>query len=94
MDCVCATITLLIRKFLGVPNMPARHSQPTLAAAGVICGLGLVMRPNGLRIIFGLLLGVLVAVMIGALPRTAPPKAMALSPFTLRFSPALPVFTR
>jgi hypothetical protein len=53
------------------------------------------MRPNALRIIFGLLLGILAAFVIGALPRTASPKAMASSSeFALRFSPALPSFTR
>jgi len=53
------------------------------------------MRPNALRIIFGLLLGFLAAFVIGALPRTTvPPKAMALSSaFALRFSPPLPSFT-
>jgi hypothetical protein len=34
------------------------------------------MRPNALRIIFGLLLGVLAALFIGALPLMGPPKAM------------------
>jgi hypothetical protein len=49
------------------------------------------MRPNALRIIFGLLL-FLAAFFIGALQRpTAPPKAMELSSaFALRFPPALP----
>ena len=47
--------------------MLARRSQPTFAAACVFSGLGLVMRPNALRIIFGLLLGVLAAFFIGAL---------------------------
>jgi hypothetical protein len=73
--------------------MRALPSQPFLAAAGVLCGLGLVMRPNVLRIIFGLLLGVLAAFFIGALPRTATPKATALSSaFALRFPPAQPAW--
>jgi len=60
----------------------------------VFSGLGVIMRPSALRIIFGLLLGVLAALVIGALqPPTAPPKAMALSsPFALRFSPAQPAW--
>jgi hypothetical protein len=72
--------------------MPARLSEPTLAAAGVLSSLGVIMRPNALRIIFGLLLGVLAAFVIGALqPATAPSKAIALSSaFAIRFSPALP----
>jgi hypothetical protein len=74
--------------------MPARRSQPTLTAAGVLCGLVPVMRPNALRIIFGLLLGVLAALFIGALPLVGPPKAMEQSlAFALRFSPALPGVT-
>jgi hypothetical protein len=50
------------------------------------------MRPNALRIIFGLLLGVLAGFFIGALaPPTPPTKAMALSSaFALRFAPGLP----
>jgi hypothetical protein len=53
------------------------------------------MRPNALRFIFGLLLGVLAAFFIGALPLMGPPKAMEQSSaFALRFSPALPGFTR
>jgi len=49
------------------------------------------MRPNALRIIFGLLLGVLAAFFIGALPLMGPPKAMEQSSaFALRSSPALP----
>jgi hypothetical protein len=49
------------------------------------------MRPNALRIIFGLLLGVLAAFFIGELASpTSPPKAVALSSaFALRFPPAL-----
>jgi hypothetical protein len=75
--------------------MPARRSQLTLTAAGVLSGLVLVMRPNALRFIFGLLLGVLAAFFIGALPLMGPPKAMEQSSaFALRFSPALPGFTR
>jgi hypothetical protein len=71
--------------------MPARRSRPTIAAAGVLSGLGVIMRPNALRIIFGLLLGVLAAFFIGALPLMGPPKAMEQSSaFALRFSPALP----
>ena len=72
--------------------MPARRSQPTLAASGILCGFGLVIRPNVLRIIFGLLIGVLAAFFIGALSLpTPPPKTTALSSaFALRFSPALP----
>jgi hypothetical protein len=72
--------------------MPARHSQLVHAVAGVFCGLSLVMRPNALRIIFGLLLGILAAFFIGALaPTPPPPKAMTLSSaFALRFSPAPP----
>ena len=93
MDCVCATLTLLIRSLAGVLTMPARRSQPTHAAAGVLCGLGLVMRPNALRIIFGLLLGVLAALVIGALPIMGPPKAMEQSSFALGFSSALSGFT-
>jgi hypothetical protein len=65
-DCLCATLALLIR-------------------------FGVIMRPNALRIIFGLLLGVLAAFFIGALPLMGPPKAMEQSSaFALRFSPALP----
>jgi hypothetical protein len=78
-----------------VPTMPARRSKPTLAAAGVLSGLGVIMRPNALRIIFGLLLGVLAAIFIGALPplSAAPTKAVALSSaFALRFSPAQPAW--
>ena len=52
--------------------MPARRYQPTIAAAGVFSGLGVIMRPNTLRIIFGLLLGVLAAFFIGALPLIGP----------------------
>jgi hypothetical protein len=53
------------------------------------------MRPNGLRIIFGVLLGILAAFFIGALPLMGPPKALdQSSAFALRFSPALPSFTR
>jgi hypothetical protein len=54
------------------------------------------MRPNALRIIFGLLLGVLAAFFIGALAQPAPPpKAMApSSAFALRFSPAVQGFIR
>jgi hypothetical protein len=49
------------------------------------------VRPNALRIIFGLLLGVLAAFFIGALPLGSPTKAMEQSSaFALRFSPALP----
>jgi hypothetical protein len=50
------------------------------------------MRPNALRIIFGLLLGVLAAFFIGALAEPTPPtKAVApSSAFAFRFSPALP----
>jgi hypothetical protein len=71
--------------------MPAPRFQLTLAAAGVLSGLGVIMRPNALRIIFGLLLGVLAAFFIGALPLMGPPKAMEQSSaFALRFSPALP----
>lgn len=71
--------------------MPARRYQPTIAAAGVLSGLGVVVSPNALRIIFGLLLGVLAAFFIGALPLMGPPKAMEQSSaFVLRFSPALP----
>jgi hypothetical protein len=61
--------------------MPALH---------VFSGLGVIMRPNALRIIFGLLLGVLAAFFIGALPLVAPPKPPDLSSaFALRFPPAL-----
>ena len=71
--------------------MPARRYQPTIAAAGVLSGLGVIVSPNALRIIFGLLLGVLAAFFIGALPLMGPPKAMEQSSaFALRFSPALP----
>ena len=71
--------------------MPARRSQPTLAAAGVLSGLGVIIRLNALRIIFGLLLGVLAAFFIGALPLMGPPKAMEQSSaFALRFAPVLP----
>ena len=70
--------------------MPARRSKPTIAAAGVLCGLGVIMHPNALRIIFGLLLGVLAAFFIGALPLMGPPKAVEQpSAFALRFSPTL-----
>jgi len=75
--------------------MPTRRSQSTLAAAGLLNGLVAVMRPNGLRIIFGVLLGILAAFFIGALPLMGPPKALdQSSAFALRFSPALPSFTR
>jgi hypothetical protein len=71
--------------------MPARRSQPTLTAAGVLSGLVAVMQPNALRIIFGLLLGVLAAIFIGALPLIGPPKAMEQSSaFAVRFPAALP----
>jgi hypothetical protein len=64
--------------------------QPTLAAAGVLSGLGVSMRPNALRIIFGLLLGALAGFFIGALPLMGLPKAIdQSSTFALRFSPAL-----
>jgi hypothetical protein len=59
----------------------------------VFSGLGVIMRPNALRIIFGLLLGVLAAFVIGALPLMGPPKAMEqASAFAFRFSPAPPVW--
>jgi hypothetical protein len=48
------------------------------------------MRPNALRIIFGLLLGILAALFIGALPLMGPPKALEQSAFALRFSPVFP----
>jgi hypothetical protein len=71
--------------------MPDRCSQPTIGAAGVLSGLSLIMRPNTLRIIFGLLLGVLAAFFIGALPLMGPQKGMEQSSaFALRFSPVLP----
>ena len=73
--------------------MPVRRSQPNIAAAGVLSGLGVIMRPNALRIIFGLVLGVLAAFFIGALPLMGPPKAIdQSSAFALRFSPALPAW--
>jgi hypothetical protein len=51
------------------------------------------MRTTALRIIFGLLLGVLAAFFIGALPLVGPPKAMEQSSaFALRFSPAQPAW--
>jgi hypothetical protein len=88
-DWVCATFTLLIRSLPGADNARCR-SQTFLAAAGV-SGLGVIMRTTALRIIFGLLLGVLAAFFIGALPLVGPPKAMEQSSaFALRFSPALP----
>ena len=68
--------------------MPARPSQAVHAAAG---GFGVILRPNALRIIFGLLLGVLAAFFIGTLPFMDPPKAIEQSSaFALRYSPALP----
>jgi hypothetical protein len=74
--------------------MRARPSQPFLAAAGVLCGLAPVIRPNALRMFFGLMLGILAAFFIGALPSPTPPKAMALpSAFALRFSPTMPSVT-
>jgi hypothetical protein len=75
-----------------VPTMPARRSKPILAATGVLCELGFVLRPNALRIIFGLLLGILAAVVIGTLAPPAPPqKTMAPSTaFAFRFSSAPP----
>jgi hypothetical protein len=77
------------------PTMSARRSQPTLAAADALSSLGVIMRPNALRIIFGLLLGALAAFFIGALPLMGPPKALVQSSaFALRFAPALPGFTR
>ena len=90
MDYVCAT--LIVNSIASrVPTMSARRSQSTLAATGVLCGLGAIMRPNALRTIFGLLLGVLAALFIGALPLMGPPKVMEhSSAFALRFSPALP----
>jgi hypothetical protein len=69
--------------------MRARPSHPFLAATGMLCGLVPVMRPNALRIIFGLLLGVLAAFFIGVLASPTPPKAMAPS-FAFRFSAVLP----
>ena len=64
--------------------MPPRH---------VFSGLGVIMRPSALRVIFGLLLGVLAAFFIGALPLASPPKAIEQSSaFALRFSPALPAW--
>jgi hypothetical protein len=57
----------------------------------MLSGVGMIMRPSALRIIFGLLLGVLAAFFIGALPLVGPPKAIEQSSaFALRFSPALP----
>jgi hypothetical protein len=89
-DCVCATFRSLIRSLSGADNARCR-SQTVLAAAGV-SGLGVIMRPTALRIIFGLLLGVLAAFFIGALaPPTPPTTAMEQSSaFALRFSSALP----
>ena len=62
------------------------------ATLALLIQFGVIMRPNALRIIFGLLLGVLAAFFIGALaPPTPPTKAMALSSaFALRFAPGLP----
>jgi hypothetical protein len=70
--------------------MRARPSQPFLVVAGLLCGLGMVIRPNSLRMFFGLMLGILAAFFIGALaPPAPPPKAMApSSAFAQRFSPA------
>jgi hypothetical protein len=49
------------------------------------------MQLLGIRITCGMLFGILAAFLIGALPRTTPPKAVMLSSaFALRFSPALP----
>jgi hypothetical protein len=74
--------------------MRARPSQPFLAAAGVLFGLAPVIRPNALRMFFGLMLGILAAFLIGALPRTMPSKPTALhSAFALRFSPTMPGVT-
>jgi hypothetical protein len=51
------------------------------------------MHPNALRIIFGLLLGVLAAFVMGALPLMGPPKAMdQASAFAFRISAAQPVW--
>jgi hypothetical protein len=76
-----------------VTTMPACRSLPTLTAAGVLSGLGVIMRPSALRIIFGLLLGVLAAFFIGALAPPTPPQAKALSSaFALRFFPAQPAW--
>jgi hypothetical protein len=49
------------------------------------------MRPDASRIIFGLLLGVLAAYFIGALPIVGTPKVVEQSSaFALRFFPAQP----
>jgi hypothetical protein len=50
------------------------------------------MQLLGIRIMCGVLFGILAAFLIGALPRTiTPPKATVLSSaFALRFSPAMP----
>jgi hypothetical protein len=75
--------------------MRARPLRPFLAAAGLLYGLDVVMRPNALRMFFRLMLGILAAFLIGALPHTMPSKPTALSSaFALRFSPTLPVITR
>jgi len=59
----------------------------------VFSGLGVIMHPNALRIIFGLLLGVLAAFVMGALPLMGPPKAMdQASAFAFRISAAQPVW--
>jgi len=71
--------------------MSARRSQPSLTAAGVLSGVVAVMRPNALRIIFGLLLGIFAAFVIGSLPPSVSPKAtVPSSAFAVRFSPAVP----
>jgi hypothetical protein len=45
----------------------------------------------GIMVIFGVLLGLIAALVIGALPRTAPQKAMALtSAYVTPFAAALP----
>jgi hypothetical protein len=61
------------------------------AASPRVQRLRVIMRPSALKIIFGMLLGVLAAFFIGALPLVGPPKVMEQSSaFALRFSPALP----
>ena len=77
MDYFCAT--LIVDSIASrVPTMSARRSQSTLAATGVLSGLGAIMRPNALRTIFGLLLGVLAALFIGALPLLPRPYSVAM----------------
>jgi hypothetical protein len=90
-------MTLLVDSIACQGADNARSQLPIHACCRwrALCSLGVIMRPNALRIIFGLLLGALAAFFIGALPLIGPPKArVQSSAFALRFSPAPPGLTR